>query len=108
MEQDERHGTSSTRVRDQPQLTTESGTTWVVVAAASFGLLGAMLILLGGPTDVTVAACTVMGVLLVSMVIVRMSVRPVRVRLIVLACLYSALLAVSVVATFLAVTGGRP
>ena len=37
----------STRMRDQPALTTSPGTSWIVVAVVTFALCGAVFVLLG-------------------------------------------------------------
>lgn len=89
-----------TRVRAQAQLTTASGTTWVVVAAVSTLLLGVMLFVIAGVTIVPVTAGVLMAVLLVSMAMVRALVPPQRLRLAALATLYFTILAVATIATF--------
>ncbi len=89
-----------TRVRDQAQLTTVSGSTWVVVAAVSTLLLGGMLFVIAGVTTVPVTAGVLMAVLLVSMAMVRALVPTRRLRLAALATLYFTILAVATVATF--------
>jgi len=93
-----------TRVRNQPALTTTAGTTWLVMAAISAVLLGTMLIVIDGLGPVGFSAVTIMGVLLVSMVLVRLWVSTGRVRLVALAVLYSAMIVVALLATLILAT----
>lgn len=94
-----------TRMRSQAQLTSASGTTWVVVAAVSAVLLGTMLLIGDGFGALGIAACVVLAVLLVSMWQVRALVRERRVRLVVLAVLYATMLVAALGAT-LAIAAG--
>lgn len=94
-----------TRVRNQPALTTTAGTTWVVTAAISAVLLGTMLLMIDGLRPVGFSAVIIMGVLLVSMVLVRLWVAKGRVRLIALAVLYAAMIVVALLATLILAGG---
>lgn len=94
-----------TRVRNQPALTSTAGTTWVVMAALSAVLLGAMLLMIDGIRPVGFSAVVTMGVLLVSMVMVRLWITKGRVRLIALAALYSAMIVVALLATVILAVG---
>ncbi|UYN84399.1 MAG: hypothetical protein KIT89_04195 [Microcella sp.] len=94
-----------TKVRNQPALTSTAGTTWVVMAAVSAVLLGAMLLMIDGLRPVGFSAVVIMGVLLVSMVLVRAWVAAGRVRLTALAALYSTMIVVALLAT-LVLAGG--
>lgn len=88
-----------TKVRNQPALTSAAGTTWVVMAAVSAVLLGTMLLLIDGVRPVGFSAVVIMGVLLISMVMVRLWVAKGRLRLTALAVLYSTMIAVALLAT---------
>lgn len=89
----------TTRVRDQAQLTTATGATWLVVAAVSTLLLGGMLFVIDGVTTVPVAAGLLMAVLLMSMVMVRTLVSDRRRRLVALAGLYATILVTATAGT---------
>lgn len=72
-----------TRVREQPMLTTATGTMWIIVgglfAAISFALLVAMTAL--PPTGVALTGAVVVAVAFVGMIVARWAVRPGRARL---------------------------
>jgi|GEM_PF-3377883 len=99
------HEPDPTLMREQPQLTSASGTTWVVVAAASAALLGTMLLVVDQFGALGVAASVVLAVLVVSMWQVRTFVRPPRARLLALAALYGVMLAAALAATLAIATG---
>ena len=94
-----------TRVRNQPALTSTAGTTWLVMAGVSAALLGTMLLMIDGLQPVGFSAVIIMGVLVVSMVLVRMWVARGRVRLVSLAALYVTLIAVALLATLILAAG---
>ncbi|MBX9470423.1 hypothetical protein [Microcella sp.] len=95
-----------TKLRNQPQLTSASGTTWVVVAAVSTVLLAPMLLIIDGLAPVGFAAVVIMVVLLISTILVRVLVRAGRERLIALASLYATLLACALIATLVIAARG--
>jgi len=95
----------SSRVRDQVQLTSATGATWLVVAAVSTLLLGGMLFVIDGVTTVPVAASLLMAVLLMSMVMVRTLVPDRRPRLIALASLYATILVTATAGTVATMIG---
>lgn len=96
-----------TRVRAQPQLTTASGTVWVVMGVITALLVGGMFVLLAerlsSPTAL-VALVLCVGVPL-GMLAVRFLVRPGRLRLGVLAGLYLGLVAASLIMVLLVTAG---
>ncbi len=102
----EHHSPDATLVRNQPQLTSASGTTWIIVAVISTALLAPMLLIIDGLAPVGFAAVIIMLVLVVSMMVVRVLVRAGRERLIALAGLYATLLAVALIATLVIAARG--
>ena len=52
----EHHSPDATLVRNQPQLTSASGTTWIIVAVISTALLAPMLLIIDGLAPVGFAA----------------------------------------------------
>lgn len=96
-----------TRVRAQPQLTTASGTVWVVMAAITAVLVGGMFVALWARLDsaVALAGAGVVATLTIGMLVVRVAVAPGRLRLAVLAAAFLTMIASSLVLV-LAVTAG--
>ncbi|KAB1660042.1 hypothetical protein F8O01_03675 [Pseudoclavibacter chungangensis] len=96
----------STRMRDQPALTTSPGTSWIVVAAVTFALCGAVFVLLIPEAPVFGwVAIGVLATLLVAMLVVRYAVRPGPRRLVPLAVLYCSMVGFALIAV-LAVGAG--
>lgn len=85
-------------MRDQPQLTVASGTTWLVVAAITAALTIGMFVLLA-PTAPAAAwtSVAVVAACLAAAIVVRIVVRDRRRRVRVLAVLYGAMVAAALV-----------
>lgn len=96
-----------TRVRAQPQLTTASGTVWVVMGAITAVLVGGMFVALWARLDSSVAlvGAGLAAALALGLLIVRVVVSPGRLRLGLLAALFLTMIASSLVLV-LAVTAG--
>jgi len=95
--------TDSSRMRDQPELTTASGTTWLVVGAISAVLIAGMMLALWAQLgDVrTIGSAAITGVLLLAMVLVRTTVRARRPRLRLLAALFGSMVFAGLIAVLL-------
>lgn len=96
-----------TRVRSQAQLTTASGTVWVVMGAVTTALVGVMFTLLALRLDSAAALVALAGALglLLALIGVRVLVRPGQARLTTLAALYLTLVAGSLVLVLLVTAG---
>jgi hypothetical protein len=92
----------STRVTDQPALTTSDGRVWLLVGAALALVSAAVLFPLSGfqPSPALVGGIAVVAIFIV-MGIVRAAVTPVRTRLLVLAVLLGAMAVVAFGATLI-------
>jgi len=88
-----------TRVGDQPALRTRSGTNWIAWGAVTTALVAAVMVLMAiRDPAVGWPALVVVLVLFAAMVAVRAAVRPLRRRLVTLAVLDLAIVAVGLVA----------
>ncbi|RZT64330.1 hypothetical protein EV140_0574 [Microcella alkaliphila] len=96
-----------TRVRAQPQLTTASGTVWVVMGLITSVLVGGMFVALWARLDSSVAlvGAAIAAALTLGMLVARFAVRPGRLRLALLAAAFLTMIASSLVLV-LAVTAG--
>jgi hypothetical protein len=96
-----------TRVRAQPQLTTASGTVWVVMAAITALLVGGMFVALWVrlESSVAITGAIIPVALLIGMLVARIAVAPGRLRLGLLAAGYLTMIAVSLVLVLLVTAG---
>ena len=95
--------TDPTRMRNQPELTTASGATWLVVGVISaIVFAGMMLALWWQLGDVrALASAIVTGVLLLAMLVVRATVTERRARLTLLAALFGAMVLAALIVVVL-------
>lgn len=92
----------STRMRDQPALTTATGTSWIVVAAITFLLCGGVFVALLSEAPVFGwVAVGVLAALLVAMLVVRFAVQPGPRRLVPLAVLYCSMVGFALLAVLI-------
>lgn len=96
-----------TRMRDQPQLTTASGTLWVVVGGASATVFIIMFVVLWQALGDTIAlaGAVAVGALFAGMLVVRFLIPAGRTRLLLLAADVATLLMVAAVFAFLVLAG---
>lgn len=96
-----------TRMRDQRELTTASGATWLVVGAITTVLVGGMLLALGWALgdDRAFLGAALIGVAMAAMLVVRVTVRARPTRLRLLAILFGLMVATGLVIVLLVAAG---
>ncbi len=96
-----------TRMRDQRELTTASGATWLIVGAITTALVGGMLLALGGTFGDARAfiGAALIGVVMAAMIVVRVAVRARPTRLRLLAVLFGLMLTIGLVVVLLVAAG---
>lgn len=95
-------GTDPTRMRNQSAFWTSEGRTWLISGAVTLVVLGAMFVwLMSVNRAVSIGAMVALGVLYLSMLVVRFAVRPRHSRLVGLFVLLLAMLATGLVGVWL-------